>query len=117
MQGESLSQYLLETVASRFFQFLEYVGSFKRLKHFKQLPDLLKIYDKVDPEKAPRMFVEICGVFRGEQVKVTADMVKAGMKHMLLENKEEHAALGLLRMAFMNDISFASFDIKYLLKF
>jgi hypothetical protein len=81
------------------------------------LRDIVELHGKVSEDIFARLFVNVLALHGGQELQVTAEMIKKAMESLSSRAYNIHAAFGLLRLAFQNDITFTDFPLDLLLNF
>jgi len=77
--------------------------------HADFLRIIVSLYDQLDDITFTNLFVRVCASHKGDNLKVTPIMIERGMRYLVDEKMDHIAAYGLLRLVFINKISFFTF--------
>jgi hypothetical protein len=84
-------------------------------------PDFLKIIielqSKLDQKTFTQLFVRVCGLYKSEDLAITAQMAKDAMEYFTETGDNTNGSLGLLGLIYHNNIALTDFKEDLLIRF
>ncbi len=78
---------------------------------------IVELLPKHHDDISTKLFVRVCALYKGEQLKISEEYIEKGIHFLVDKKKDQRASIGLLRLAFQNDISFSYLSVDLLMRF
>ena len=78
---------------------------------------IVELLPKHHDDISTKLFVRVCALYKGEKLRISKEHIQKGMQFLVEKKKDQRASIGLLRLAFSNDISVSYIPVEMLLSF
>ena len=93
-----------QKIDDNLFLFLDYMENYEPpFQDFLRI--VVDLHSKVNEPTFTKLFARVCAQHRGEEIRVTFEMVERGMEFLVESKTNNIAAFGFLRLIYQNNIS------------